>query len=139
MALDRRLALLNASYRLWQQFTASRREGAPARKPRPLPGDVVAGLAAPIAEKLDRTAGWDRLPPRLAVLTLLGIRHRLRARNLYEVAADHDTAAPPADVTAARALDGSGNDPAKPRMGAAKTPFGRNAPPVLETATIGID
>jgi hypothetical protein len=101
---------------------------------RPL-GEVVAGLIAPVAEKLDRTAGWDRLPPKLGVATLLGLRHRLRERNLYDTgqtpaACEADRLAGPSG--AVRTLDGSGNDPADPRMGAARTRFGRNAPPVAE-------
>jgi hypothetical protein len=36
----------------------------------------------PVAERLDRTVGWERLPYRLGLATLIGLRSRLRERNL---------------------------------------------------------
>ena len=36
------------------------------------------------AEALDRRVGWDRLPLPLAMLTLIGLRNRLREKNLYD-------------------------------------------------------
>jgi hypothetical protein len=101
-------------------------------RPRRLPGELVSRALAPVAEKVDRSVGWDRLTPRLAIATLLGIRHRLRARNLYDT-----RRAPPAPAgrrtlpqarSGARSIDGAGTDVDDPRMGAAHTPFGRNAP-----------
>jgi hypothetical protein len=44
----------------------------------------VLKMLAPFAEKADRSAGWDRLPPRLGIAALLGLRYRLRDRNLYD-------------------------------------------------------
>jgi heme peroxidase len=103
------------------------------RRAWPPLGDVLAGLVAPIAEKLDRVAGWDRLPRYLGIITLLGLRHRLRERNLYDTGrAPSQTEGPRGQRPAARTLDGSGNDPVDPWMGAVGTRFGRNAPPVLE-------
>jgi hypothetical protein len=103
------------------------------RGPRRLPGELFSWFVAPLAEKIDRGAGWDRLPPGLGVATLLGIRHRLRVRNLYDtrrvpVSAPANGARP----SPVRSRDGRGNDVADPDMGAAGTPFGRNAPPVVE-------
>ena len=46
-------------------------------KPRLLSSEGVGNLVAPLAEKLDRTVGWDRLPPKLGMLVLLGLRQRL--------------------------------------------------------------
>jgi Animal haem peroxidase len=95
----------------------------------------VLKMLAPFAEKADRSVGWDRLPPRLGIAALLGLRYRLRDRNLY------DTRRPgprrlPGTVAVGRAgvrtLDGTSNDPDDPQMGARLTPFGRNAPPEEE-------
>ena len=33
---------------------------------------------------LDRRIGWDKLPQPLGLLTLVGLRHRLRDENLYD-------------------------------------------------------
>jgi hypothetical protein len=97
------------------------------------PGDVLAGLVAPIAEKLDRVVGWDRLPRPVGFVALLGLRHRLRERNLYDTGrAPGQTPGWREQRSDARTLDGSGTDPVDPWMGAAGTRFGRNAPPVLE-------
>ena len=100
-------------------------------RPRRLLGDIASWMAAPIAEKLDRSAGWDRLPPRLALLTLLGLRHRLRERNLYDTRRGQPPVVP-GEYSAVRTLDGTGNDLTDDAMGAVGTPFGRNGPPVVE-------
>src|SRR5687768_10535184 len=103
------------------------------RRPRWLPGDLIPRLAAPVAEKIDRSVGWDRLSTRTRSVALLGIRHRLREPHLYAARRPAPGAAAPASVgprAGARTLDGSGTDPADPRMGALRTPFGRNAPPL---------
>ena len=103
------------------------------RRPRWLPGDLVPRLVAPVAEKVDRSVGWDRLSTRMGIVALLGIRHRLRERNLYDTRRPAPAAAAPASVGAragARTLDGTGTDPADPCMGALRTPFGRNTPPL---------
>jgi hypothetical protein len=103
-----------------------------------LSSDALGNLVAPLAEKLDRTAGWHRLPPRLGMLVLLGLRQRLRKRNLYNTrplapATDCDASSRPgADLPAARTVDGRHTDPIDPDMGAVGTPFARNAPPVIE-------
>ncbi len=87
-----------------------------------------------IASRLDRRFGWDRLPKYLGLLTLAGVRDRLRRENLV----DNDSAAPfkdslpPRSVEVqylkARTLDGTFNDLSNPAMGAAGTRFGRNIP-----------
>ena len=85
-----------------------------------------------VAQALDRSFGWDRLPRALGALTLIGIRARLRERNLY----DTETVAsrePPRDgveerYLRARTLDGSYNDLESPRMGSIGARFGRNVP-----------
>ena len=37
-----------------------------------------------ITDWVDRRFGWNRLPGPLGVLTLIGVRNRLRQRNLYD-------------------------------------------------------
>ena len=87
-----------------------------------------------LTDWLDRRRGWDRLPPPLGVLTLIGIRNRLRQRNLTQ------TELPPASVEliekaadptyrSRRSLDGTLNDLGSPRMGSIGTRFGRNVQP----------
>jgi hypothetical protein len=83
------------------------------------------------AEKLDRRVGWDRLPLPVAMLTLIGLRNRLREKNLY------DTGRGPLDMPdvsdhprylTARTLDGTFNDLDDPLMGSLGSRFGRNVP-----------
>jgi hypothetical protein len=80
-----------------------------------------------IASVFDRTVGWDRLPPPLGLLTLLGIRHRLREKNLYDTGLVKQAPPKPANVNV-RTVDGSYNDLVKPVMGSFGTRFGRNIP-----------
>jgi hypothetical protein len=86
-----------------------------------------------IGDLLDRRRGWDRLPKAVGVLTLVGLRKRLRQRNLY------DTGLPGADAalqerarderyTSARTIDGTLNDLERPLMGSLGARFGRNVP-----------
>jgi len=88
---------------------------------------------------LDRTFGWHKLSIPLGIVTLIGLRKKLRARNL------HDTWLVPREVAerveehvkkppkggrylTARTADGTFNDLENPAMGSAGMPFGRNAP-----------
>ena len=84
-----------------------------------------------LAEALDRRIGWDKLPKVIALPTLIGLRNRLREKNLY------DTGRGPLDrpdvdehksYLTARTLDGSFNDLSDPLMGALGSRFGRNVP-----------
>ena len=68
-----------------------------------------------LTDRLDRRFGWDRLPRPLGVLTLMGVRERLRQRNLYDTGLP--TASPEliekaADPTSRsrRSVDGTFND-----------------------------
>src|SRR4249919_3719292 len=89
-------------------------------------------LLSRAAAALDRRYGWDRLPKPIAVLTLIGLRQRLRKENLY----DTETVQPvpavdgelPPRLAHARSLDGTWNDVSSPRMGAVGARFGRNVP-----------
>jgi hypothetical protein len=97
--------------------------------------DRVLLLLAPLAEKVDRSAGWDRLPPKLGIAALLSLRKRLRDRNLYDTRRPLP-GRPEGSIaeqrSGMRTLDGARNDPTDPQMGARLTPFGRNAPPEEE-------
>jgi hypothetical protein len=83
------------------------------------------------AEALDRHVGWDKLPRVLAIPTLIGLRTRLRERNLYDTgrgALDSpDVDRHPRYLTA-RTLDGTYNDLDDPLMGSLGSRFGRNVP-----------
>jgi hypothetical protein len=115
----------------------SRDNSIPDRKPA---FQRLFDLVAMIAARLDRTFGWANLPLPLGVMTLFGLRQRLRERNLYPV----DAGLPPPTAqeltearlsvnTYARTLDGRFNDFVDPDMGAACTRFGRNSPAVRPT------
>ena len=41
-------------------------------------------LFTDVAEKIDRRYGWDKLPWPLGLVTLIGLRNRLREKNLYD-------------------------------------------------------
>jgi len=99
-------------------------------------------------EALDRSVGWYKLPVPVALVTFIGLRMRLRQRNLYYPATSHARASgmaslatpsvdgQPADTQTgeavpyliARTSDGTFNDLNTPDMGAAGTRFGRNVP-----------
>jgi hypothetical protein len=87
-------------------------------------------LLASIATAVDRRVGWDRLPKPLGVVMLVGMRTRLRARNLYDTGRG---ATPEPEPNGdrhreARMVDGTYNDHESPTMGAIGARFGRNVP-----------
>jgi hypothetical protein len=97
---------------------------------------LITRLYSTATEVVDHRVRWDRLPKPVAFMTLIGIRDRLRAKNLY------DTGRGPADVPpppaasnggparhlTARTLDGTYNDLDDPLMGSIGSRFGRNVP-----------
>ena len=92
---------------------------------------ILSPLTTGPARLLDRMIGWDRLPRPLGIVALVGIRTRLRERNLYDT--ETTASKPPANgvperYLRARSPDGSFNDLANPRMGAIGARFGRNVP-----------
>ena len=96
-----------------------------------------AQLFIKLAEFLDRRWGWDNLPPTLGLLSLVGIRNRLREDNLYDTYDGSPPAAParePQEYLTVRTVDGSYNDLSAPSMGMAGTRFGRNLPPASAPA-----
>ena len=83
------------------------------------------------AEALDRRFGWDKLPRPLAILTLIGLRNRLRERNLYDTGRgplDRPDVSDHPRYLSARTLDGTYNDLDDPLMGSLGSRFGRNVP-----------
>ena len=94
-------------------------------------GSLFSRLFARATEILDRRFRWHKLPLPLGLLTLVGLRMRLRERNLYDT-----SAAPPAKVSppddaphlTACTADGAFNDLENPAMASAETRFGRNVP-----------
>jgi len=83
------------------------------------------------AEALDRSVGWHRLPALPGLATLIGIRDRLRARNLYDTSPTAPTRQPTPEndrYLTTRTPDGTFNDLENPAMGSANTRFGRNVP-----------
>ncbi|MDH6229340.1 peroxidase family protein [Streptomyces sp. MJP52] len=90
-------------------------------------------LVTAAAGAVDRRVGWDRLPVVPGLLVLLGLRVRLRQKNLHDTGrlpsvGLPDPAPPSARHRVDRTADGSHNDPGEPRMGMAGTRFGRNIP-----------
>jgi hypothetical protein len=89
-----------------------------------------------IAELLDRRFHWDLLPRRLGIFTLIGLRNRLRQRNLYDAGLPpsraEDRHESSASSGAERTLDGRGTHPTNVQMGSVGTRFGRNAAVMLE-------
>lgn len=87
-----------------------------------------------VAEKTDRTIGWSRLPRPLALAVLVGLRHQLRAYNLYDVGRGPADQPPNhgeafGNHVGARTLNGTDNDVDDPLMGSQGSRFGRNVPP----------
>ncbi len=94
-------------------------------------GPLFSRLFARATEILDKRFRWHKLPLPLGLLTLMGLRMRLRERNLYDTApAPPVKVSPPDDGRhlTARTADGTFNDLENPAMGSAETRFGRNVP-----------
>jgi hypothetical protein len=94
---------------------------------------VLSRALMALTDWLDRRFGWDRLPRPLGLLTLIGVRDRLRQRNLCDTglpAASPELIEKAADPTyrSRRSLDGTLNDLESPLMGSVGTRFGRNVP-----------
>ena len=90
---------------------------------------MMSRLFHRLVTRVDHRAGWHRLPTPLGLVALVGIRNRLRARNLHDTGSPA-TPAPDPDPThqSARTADGTYNDLANPPMGGAGSRFGRNVP-----------
>lgn len=92
---------------------------------------LLTSLFTDAAGRLDRRYGWDRLPWPLGLMTLIGLRNRLRERNLYDTGRGPldgpDSSDHPRYLTA-RTPDGTFNDLDDPMMGSLGSRFGRNVP-----------
>jgi len=94
---------------------------------------MLKRLYSSVTEAVDHRVGWDKLPWPLGMLVLVGVRFKLRAKNLYDSgrgpldrpSADDDLHA---NHLTARTLDGTYNDLNDPLMGALGSRFGRNVP-----------
>ena len=98
-----------------------------------MPESLLSRLYSSLTEAVDHRVGWDRLPLPLALLTLIGIRNRLRARNLQDSGRGPRDVPPSGDEwhvdhRTARTLDGTYNDLDEPLMGSLGSRFGRNVP-----------
>ena len=88
----------------------------------------LSKLLTSTAGALDRRFGWDKLPRPLGVLTLVGLRMRLREKNLYDTGVGGVKAAPNDGPHSTRTFDGSYTDLEQPAMGMIGARFGRNVP-----------
>ncbi len=90
---------------------------------------LLARMLSGPAQLLDRRVGWDRLPKPIGVLVLVGLRERLRRRNLHDTESGRSVPTPrrPDDLNA-RTIDGTWNDLDAPSVGAVGARFGRNVP-----------
>jgi hypothetical protein len=88
----------------------------------------LSKLLTSTAGALDRRFGWDKLPRPLGVLTLVGLRTRLREKNLYDTGVGGAKAAPSDGPHSTRTFDGSYTDLEQPAMGMIGARFGRNVP-----------
>jgi len=96
-----------------------------------MPGSPFSSLFDGFAEMLDRRVGWSHLPLPVAMLTLIGLRDRLREQNLHDTgrgALDRPDVSAHERYRTARTLDGSFNDLNDPLMGSLGSRFGRNVP-----------
>lgn len=96
-----------------------------------MPGSPLSSLFDGFSEMLDKRIGWDRLPLPIAMLTLIGLRDRLREENLYDTGRgelDRPDVSAHERYRTARTLDGSFNDLNDPLMGSLGSRFGRNVP-----------
>jgi hypothetical protein len=98
---------------------------------RRLARSLFSSLIESAASAVDRRVGWDKLPRPLAILTLVGLRGRLRHENLYDTGRGQRGAAPLAEhknYLGERTRDGMFNDLNDPQMGMIGSRFGRNVP-----------
>ncbi|MDA0138045.1 peroxidase family protein [Solirubrobacter deserti] len=80
------------------------------------------------AEWLDAKFGWQRLPYYAGLATLVGLRERLRERNLYSPGVPGVSGPMPPGAREERQVDGTWNDLSSPGMGRVGASFGRNGP-----------
>ena len=90
---------------------------------------LFSRVLADVTEALDRKFRWHKLPVPLGLLTLVGLRMRLRESNLHDTSSAMKPSPPEGGRhLSARTVDGTYNDLEDPAMGSAGTRFGRNVP-----------
>ncbi len=110
---------------------------------------LLLRLYTGIAQVLDWSAGWHRMPPLIGLIMLLAMRIKLRKRNLYNTTgvnlvcpcksvSDNEASS---SYLVARTTNGMYNDLDVPTIGSAETRFGRNVPlkyayPASDTAIL---
>ena len=90
----------------------------------------LSKLLANASVAVDHRFGWDKLPKPLGIVTLIGLRTKLRETNLYDTGRGETPDPKPDDGhhLTARTIDGTYNDLDSPTMGAIGARFGRNVP-----------
>ena len=53
-------------------------------------GGVLSKILGDVAQVLDEPFGWQKLPKPLGIVTLIGLRDRLRERNLHSTGGPAD-------------------------------------------------
>ncbi len=94
-------------------------------------GSTLSRTFQRLVTAIDHWTGWHRLPTPLALVSLIGIRNRLRHRNLHDSGSTVTSMPDPATAEhhrSARTADGTWNDLANPAIGSAGSRFGRNVP-----------
>ncbi|MGH2576718.1 MAG: peroxidase family protein, partial [Actinomycetota bacterium] len=94
--------------------------------------EFLAGTYQAATEAVDQRIGWDRLPRPLGIAVFVGLRDRLRAKNLYDtgaVPAERSEPLPPEPPPYVRTTDGSWNNREAPAVGRVGCRFGRNVRP----------
>ena len=88
----------------------------------------LSKLLTSTAGALDRRFGWDKLPRPLGVLTLVGLRMRLREKNLYDTGVGGVEAPPQRRRRTAPDLRRQLHRPGAAGDGQVGARFGRNVP-----------
>jgi hypothetical protein len=93
--------------------------------------ELVSGAYQAAMVAVDQRRGWDRLPRLLGIAVFVGLRDRMRARNLVDTRSpppERCEPLPPAPPEYVRMVDGSWNSKDEPGMGRVGCRFGRNVP-----------
>lgn len=111
----------------------AQRGAQPAAEPEVHRWSWFGMVSDQLAQKVDHTIGWDRLPWPLGLPVIFGLRNILRQRNLYDTTNIPSVDLPAIDAfserfATTRTSDGTYNDLEHPSMGMAGSRFGRNVP-----------
>ena len=67
-----------------------------------MPGSRFSSLFDGLSEKVDKRIGWHRLPMPVGLLTLIGLRDRLREQNLHDTGRGQTNGSPPPPASPTR-------------------------------------